>query len=67
MDLIAFLALSVGVPSYELLAFGKDAAVAASVAAVLAAAGVVRLASLRQQAVEIDQSAFAPGDVLSLN
>ena len=67
MYLFAFLLFTVGVPSYELLAFGSAAAVATPAVGALAAAGVVRFFSLRQRVVEIDRSAFAPGDVLSLN
>ena len=67
MYLIAFLLFTAGVPSYELVAFGNLAAVARFVAGTLAAAGVVRFFSRRQRIVEIDRSAFAPGDVLSLN
>jgi hypothetical protein len=67
MYLFGFLLFTVGVPSYELLAFGNAVALAILAVVPLAAAGFVRFFSLKHGVVEIDRSAFAPGDVLSLN
>ena len=64
--LIGFVQFTITVPSYELQAFGNPIGIGLIAGAALASAGVMRFLSLRKRVVEIDQSAFAPGDVLSL-
>ena len=65
--LVGFLMFTVGVSSYELGLFGDTAQIASFVTAIVLTALVVRLLSLRRRVVVDDRSAFAPGDVLSLN
>jgi hypothetical protein len=65
--LIGFVLFTVTVPSYELRALESTAHVAAFTGAGLIGAGVLRVLSLRWRVVETDESAFAPGDILSLN
>jgi hypothetical protein len=59
--------VTVGVPSYELATFGRAAAIVGLLGALVGAAGLVRFFSLRPPPPERDESAFAPGDILSLN
>ena len=65
--LVGFLLFTVGVPSLELRLFGHTAEMTTVVGVVLAVAGIVRVFSVRPPIVDADESAFAPGDVLSLN
>ena len=65
--LLGFLLFTIGVPSHELRAFGNASAIATFAASALTAAGLVRLMSLRRPRAKVDDSAFAPGDILSLN
>ena len=65
--LLGFLLFTIGVPSHELRAFGSVASIVTLAGTALAGAGLVRLMSLRRPRAEIDDSAFAPGDILSLN
>jgi hypothetical protein len=65
--LSGFFVVTVGVPSYELATFGQAAAIVGLLGALVGAAGLVRFFSLRPPPPERDESAFAPGDILSLN
>jgi hypothetical protein len=65
--LIGFVLFTVTVPSYELRAFDSTTQVAVFTGVGFICAGVLRVLSLRWRVVETDESAFAPGDILSLN
>jgi hypothetical protein len=65
--LVGFLMFTVGVSSWELGLFGDTAQIVTFVTAIVLTAWVVRVLSLRRRVEVVDQSAFAPGDVLSLN
>ena len=65
--LVGFLMFTVGVSTHEVGLFGDTFQITMFVAAIVVTALVVRFLSLRQRIVVDDRSAFAPGDVLSLN
>lgn len=65
--LIGFVLFTVGVPSQAVRMSGNPGAVAGMAGAALSVAGLLRLVSLKRRPIEIDDSAFAPGDILSLN
>jgi ABC-type branched-subunit amino acid transport system ATPase component len=56
-----------GEASYELRAFGSTTSVGLFTGVGLISAGVLRLVSLRSRVVDVDESAFGPGDIVSLN
>jgi hypothetical protein len=65
--LIGFVLFTVTLPSYELRAFGSTTGVGLLISVGLISAGVLRVVSLRSRIVDVDESAFGPGDILSLN
>jgi hypothetical protein len=64
---IGFIVYTTKVPEVELALYGQPVGVAIFAAAVLAVSLALRIRSLRRPVDEADKSAFAPGDVLSLN
>ncbi len=65
--LIGFIIYTTKVPDIELALIGHPAGIAVFAALMLGVAAALRIRSLRRQLPDIDTSAFAPGDVLSLN
>lgn len=64
---IGFVTLTIGVSSHEMSVYGHPVQLIAFVACVFMLATGLRLVSLRRSTLEIDDSGYAPGDVLSLN
>jgi hypothetical protein len=64
---IGFVVLTIGVSSHEISVYGHTVQLIVFVACLFMLATGLRLVSLRQPTVAIDESGFAPGDVLSLN
>ena len=65
--LIGFILYTTKVPDIELALLASPAGIAIFTALVLGAAVTLRVRALRRQIPDADTSAFAPGDVLSLN
>jgi hypothetical protein len=59
--------LTIGVSSHEMSVYGHPVQLIAFVGCVFMLATGLRLVSLRRSTLEIDDSGYAPGDVLSLN
>src|SRR6266545_4140198 len=65
--LIGFILYTTKIPDIELALYGHPAAIGIFAALALLVIVTLRVRALRRQIPDIDTSAFAPGDVLSLN
>jgi len=65
--LVGFIIYTTKVPDLELALYGHPVATAIVLGIVLGATVLIRVRSLRPPQRDVDVSAFAPGDVLSLN